>query len=192
MLVNGKTGTRHIPLINSIPYLKDYLDHEHPQPRNPNAVEKNHDNPTIKVVADREIGIAGSKSKQFRPPTLPPSLADSQEDTVAAVFSSQRSQFADYTTWKGIENKTGIEREHAYDFVLKELLDNAVDYLETQHNTAATAADIPPEIHVTIKKIEPQEKLIRIVVSNSNYDTSTRVVQQSHVFQTDAKVYLRF
>ena len=36
-LVNGKTGTRPIPLIDSIPYLKDYLDHEHPQPRNPNA-----------------------------------------------------------------------------------------------------------------------------------------------------------
>ena len=36
-VVNGKTGTRPLPLINSIPYLKDYLDHEHPQPRNPNA-----------------------------------------------------------------------------------------------------------------------------------------------------------
>ena len=37
VVVNGKTRTRPIPLINSIPYLKDYLDHEHPQPRNPNA-----------------------------------------------------------------------------------------------------------------------------------------------------------
>ncbi len=36
-LVNGKTGSRPIPLIDSIPYLKDYLDHEHPQPRNSNA-----------------------------------------------------------------------------------------------------------------------------------------------------------
>jgi len=34
---SGKTGTRSIPLINSIPYLKDYLDHEHPMPGNPNA-----------------------------------------------------------------------------------------------------------------------------------------------------------
>ena len=31
VVVNGKTGTRPIPLINSIPYLKDYFDHEHPQ-----------------------------------------------------------------------------------------------------------------------------------------------------------------
>jgi integrase len=35
-LVNGKTGSRHIPLINSIPYVKDWLD-QHPQQGNPNA-----------------------------------------------------------------------------------------------------------------------------------------------------------
>ena len=37
VLVNGKTGSRPIPLMDSIPYLKDYIDHEHPQPGNPNA-----------------------------------------------------------------------------------------------------------------------------------------------------------
>ena len=36
--VNGKTGSRHVPLIDSIPYVKDYLDNEHPQPGNPNAI----------------------------------------------------------------------------------------------------------------------------------------------------------
>jgi integrase/recombinase XerD len=36
VLVNGKTGSRPIPLINSIPYLKDWLD-DHPQRGNPNA-----------------------------------------------------------------------------------------------------------------------------------------------------------
>ena len=48
-------------------------------------------------------------------------------------------------------------------------MDNAVDYIETQHKAAA---DIPPETHVAIKKTQPHEKLIRIVVSNSNCDTS--------------------
>jgi integrase/recombinase XerD len=38
VLVNGKTGSRHIPLINSLPYIKDYLDHEHPFPSNQNSV----------------------------------------------------------------------------------------------------------------------------------------------------------
>jgi integrase/recombinase XerD len=37
VVVNGKTGARQLPLINSIPYLKDYLDHDHPMPSNPNA-----------------------------------------------------------------------------------------------------------------------------------------------------------
>lgn len=36
VLVNGKTGTRQIPLINSIPYLKDWLD-DHPAKGNLNA-----------------------------------------------------------------------------------------------------------------------------------------------------------
>lgn len=35
-LVNGKTGTRHLPLIDSLPYLKDWLD-QHPQRNNPNG-----------------------------------------------------------------------------------------------------------------------------------------------------------
>jgi integrase len=38
VLVNGKTGSRHIPLIDSLPYIKDYIDHEHPHPSNQDAV----------------------------------------------------------------------------------------------------------------------------------------------------------
>jgi len=38
VLVNGKTGSRPLPLINSIPYVKDWLDHEHPHPSNPNCI----------------------------------------------------------------------------------------------------------------------------------------------------------
>jgi integrase len=37
VMVNGKTGTINKPLFNSIPYVKDYLDHEHPQSSNKNA-----------------------------------------------------------------------------------------------------------------------------------------------------------
>jgi integrase/recombinase XerD len=37
IVVNGKTGSRTIPLFHSIPYVKDYLDHEHPQSGNPDA-----------------------------------------------------------------------------------------------------------------------------------------------------------
>jgi integrase len=37
ILVNGKTGTRHIPLIDSIPYIKDWIS-QHPQSANPNGI----------------------------------------------------------------------------------------------------------------------------------------------------------
>jgi integrase len=48
VLVNGKTGSRHIPLISSIPYLKDWLD-SHPQRGNSNAF-------LIPSVSDRSFG----------------------------------------------------------------------------------------------------------------------------------------
>ena len=37
ILVNGKTGTRHIPLIDSIPYIKEWIN-QHPQGGNPNSI----------------------------------------------------------------------------------------------------------------------------------------------------------
>src|SRR5215216_5137412 len=37
VLLNGKTGSRNIPLISSIPYLKDWVD-QHPQSGNPNSL----------------------------------------------------------------------------------------------------------------------------------------------------------
>lgn len=100
----------------------------------------------------REPERRGSKTKQSRLENLlPPSssssylAANTKKETIAEdtaiVFSSQKSQFADYTTWKGIENKTGIEKEDAVSFLVKELLDNALDYLETTqyHNNTHTA-----------------------------------------------------
>jgi integrase len=37
ILVNGKTGSRQIPLIDSIPYIKDWIS-QHPQGTNPNSI----------------------------------------------------------------------------------------------------------------------------------------------------------
>jgi integrase len=38
ILLNGKTGTRPIPLIDSIPYIKDWISNHHPQAGNPNSI----------------------------------------------------------------------------------------------------------------------------------------------------------
>lgn len=36
VILRGKTGQRHVPIINSLPYLKDWMDN-HPLPGNPNS-----------------------------------------------------------------------------------------------------------------------------------------------------------
>jgi integrase/recombinase XerD len=68
-LVNGKTGSRPIPLIDSIPYLKEYLDYEHPQPSNPNS-------PLICGVGKglaRHIGVKrmGNIYQEYKKKTFP-------------------------------------------------------------------------------------------------------------------------
>ena len=38
ILVNGKTGTRPIPLIDSIPYIKEWITNHHPHGGNSNSI----------------------------------------------------------------------------------------------------------------------------------------------------------
>ena len=97
---------------------------------------------------------------------IAPPQTEQGSTTTSSTFSSQKTVM-DYVTLEGIENRTGIEKNDMCGFVLKELLDNALDFLETQHlgkknhNTIA-----PAEIEVVIKK-EPN--YLCILVRNSNY-----------------------
>lgn len=72
ILVNGKTGTRPIPLINSIPYVKDLID-THPLRNNPNAYLIHNEN-----AFGRGISIFGlfSMYKRYRTRTFPSLLRD--------------------------------------------------------------------------------------------------------------------
>ena len=129
-----------------------------------------HEQSTSKTSDVHEPEGRGSKTKQSRLENLlpPSSLASAnRDDTPTEVFSSQKSHFAEYTTWKGIENKTGIEKHDAVSFLIKELLDNALDYLETGTKTANL---IQPKIHVVIER--SQEKYVRITVRNSSYQNN--------------------
>ncbi len=64
----------------------------------------------------------------------------------------------DYTTVKGIQQRTGVEKKNLIAFLLKELLDNALDFLETHGHGRG--------IEPIVKVIVTQEK---IIVSNSNF-----------------------
>ncbi len=49
-------------------------------------------------------------------------------------YTFSQNQYEDYLTLNGIVNRTGIAKEDSYTFVLKELLDNAVDDVEKSNN----------------------------------------------------------
>jgi len=66
--------------------------------------------------------------------------------------------------------------------LVKELLDNALDYLETQYHNNNTAVPIAqPEVHIIIKK--DQGKYIRVTVCNSSYQNNS-VVFSSHILKS--------
>ncbi len=108
---------------------------------------------------------------------MTPTAADGEDGTSKqdqeqdSIFSSQKST-KDYVTLEGIENRTGIEKENVFRFILKELLDNAVDFLETQHNSISQKRRIASEIIPAVAQIEvtisKQNDYLSIVVSNSN------------------------
>ena len=71
-------------------------------------------------------------------------------------YTFSQNQYEDYLTLKGVVNRTGIAKEDSYTFVLKELLDNAVDDAEKSNN---------PSVEV---KISIRNNMLYIVVRNFN------------------------
>jgi hypothetical protein len=69
--------------------------------------------------------------------------------------------------------------------LVKELLDNALDYLETTqyHNNNTATPTLQPEIHIVIEK--SQGKYVRITVCNSVYlDSQTNAVFSSNTLKS--------
>ena len=62
-------------------------------------------------------------AKKRLPPT--PSPEPSKQ-----IFSSEKG-LMDYISVKGIQQRTGVEKDNLILFILKELLDNSLDFLET-------------------------------------------------------------
>jgi integrase/recombinase XerD len=72
VLVNGKTGSRHIPLIQSIPYVKDWLSN-HPSRNNPNSplfVGLGRNSMGNKLSVDSLYGIYKYYRKKYFPKLL--------------------------------------------------------------------------------------------------------------------------
>ena len=126
--------------------IQRYLYADNPNPRRPK-------NKAIEIAKQLELSReneGGSKPiPEINHGYKPNQRVAPPQTEAAPVFSCQKTVM-DYVTLEGIENRTGIEKQNLYGFVLKELLDNAIDSLEAQYrgqennNTITTGtADLP-------------------------------------------------
>lgn len=81
------------------------------------------------------------------------------------IFTSE-NQIMDYVTVKGIKNRTGVEKNHLIIFVLKELIDNALDFME-KYASDFNKINEKPKISITITE-DNDNNLINIKIRNSN------------------------
>jgi integrase len=91
VLVNGKTGSRHIPLIQSIPYIKDWLS-DHPSRNNPNSPIfvslNNHSNGRRQLTINGLYKIYNDYKKVFLPKLLEdPTISTEDKDKIKVLLT---------------------------------------------------------------------------------------------------------
>jgi len=75
------------------------------------------------------------------------------------VFTSSDPNFWDYVRQKDITKNTGIEPHDFHSFVLKELLDNAPDFLERYYTDASIIVDVTrnkDSFQISVRNFNPK------------------------------------
>ena len=112
VLVNGKTGSRHIPLINSLPYLKDYLnDHV--------------SNPNSYLIRSRKFVKLNSRSlniiyKRYKEEFFPrllkdPDVSKEDKDVIRALLAKPWNPYI--RRHSALTEKSKILKEHILTFI---------------------------------------------------------------------------
>ena len=124
VLVNGKTGSRHIPLIQSIPYIKDWFS-DHPSRNNPNSPIfvslNNHSNGRKRLTINGLYKIYSEYKRVFFPKLLAitdPSTTISNEDKdkIKALLTKPFNPYVRRHTGlteKSIKLKTNTFKQYA-------------------------------------------------------------------------------
>jgi hypothetical protein len=77
-------------------------------------------------------------------------------------YTFSQNQYEDYLSLNGIVNRTGIAKEDSYTFVLKELLDNAVDDVE-KSNKPLVEAEISirnDSVYIVVRNLNESNKVV--------------------------------
>jgi DNA topoisomerase VI subunit B len=86
-----------------------------------------------------------------------------------AIYSDE-AQTTDYISIKGIRTRLGITDKYFDVFIIKELIDNALDFIETNAKKFV-GLNQNPYVHLIVSTVEEEEgknKVTKIVVRNSN------------------------
>jgi hypothetical protein len=85
------------------------------------------------------------------------------------VLYSEQPQTTDFITIKGIRTRLGLEKNQLGNFIIRELLDNALDFIESNAKEFVKL-NINPYIHLILSEEEETEigKVTKITVRNSN------------------------
>jgi hypothetical protein len=85
-------------------------------------------------------------------------------------YTFSQNQYEDYLTLNGIVNRTGIAKEDSYTFVLKELLDNAVDDVE-KSNVPLVEAEISIRNNLLYLIVRNFNESNKVVFSKAKLDS---------------------
>jgi integrase/recombinase XerD len=120
VLVNGKTGSRHIPLIQSIPYLKDWLSN-HPSRNNPNShlfvSLDNHSNGRKQLTRMGLHNVYRDYKHEFFPKLLEdPTVSNEEKDRIKTLITKPFNPYIrrhSALTEKSMKLKSSILNQHA-------------------------------------------------------------------------------
>lgn len=77
-------------------------------------------------------------------------------------YTFSQNQYEDYLTLNGTKNRIGIAKEDSYTFLLKELLDNAVDAVEKSNNPLVEAeiSIINEALYIVVRNLNESNKVV--------------------------------
>ena len=107
VLVNGKTGSRHIPLINSLPYLKDYLN-DHVSDPNSYLIRSR----KFSKLNSRSLNVTYSKyKKEYFPKLLQdPNVSQEDKEAIRALLAKPWNPYI--RRHSALTEKSKILKEH--------------------------------------------------------------------------------
>jgi hypothetical protein len=119
VLVNGKTGTRHIPLIQSIPYIKDWLSN-HPSRNNPNSplfVGLGRNSMRKQLNVKGLYGIYNKYKQEFFPKLLEdPTVSNEDKEKIKNLLTKPFNPYVrrhSALTEKSVKLKSNTLNQHA-------------------------------------------------------------------------------